>query len=282
LSALYIVATPIGNLADMTLRAIEILKSVDVIAAEDTRHSQKLLMHFDIHTPCFSLHDHNETERIQKILTLLSEQKSIALISDAGTPLISDPGFRVVRAVREKNYAVISVPGACAAIAALSVSGLATDRFIFEGFLPVKKIALEKYLEAIKNETRTIIFYESVHRIQKTLLSMRNILGDQRKIVVARELTKSFETISQGTLQEIHQRFEAHPEWLKGEFVLVVSGAEPTSTTEEANVKHVLSVLLRELPLKQAVQLTCDITDASANATYDLALILKEKLRARE
>src|SRR3990167_377443 len=162
LSSLYIIATPIGNLADITLRAIETLKSVDVIAAEDTRYSQRLLLYYGIHTPCFSLHDFNEDSRIEKIFLMLSTGKSVALISDAGTPLISDPGFRLVRAVQKGGFAVVPVPGACAAIAALSASGLPTDRFIFEGFLPVKAGALESRLQSLKDETRTIIFYESV------------------------------------------------------------------------------------------------------------------------
>ncbi|HLD84476.1 MAG TPA: 16S rRNA (cytidine(1402)-2'-O)-methyltransferase [Coxiellaceae bacterium] len=276
MSALYIVSTPIGNLSDMTLRAIEILKAVDHIAAEDTRHSQKLLTHYDIHTPVFSLHDHNEEARIHTILSLLNDKKSVALISDAGTPLISDPGFRLVRAVHDAHYKVIPIPGACAAIAALSASGLPTDAFIFEGFLPTKKTALIKQLEKLKSETRTIIFYESVHRIQKTLQAMQIVFGDNRMAVIARELTKSFETITKDTLKNLCMQMDNHPAQQKGEFVVMIAGDQSLPEQgQNAQVKAVLTILLREFPLKQAVKIACEITGCPHNAAYALALSLK-------
>jgi len=277
-STLYIVATPIGNLSDMTFRAIEILKSVSVIAAEDTRHSQRLLSHYDIHTPLFSLHDYNEEARIEKIMALLESGKSVALISDAGTPLISDPGFRLVRAVRHAGFKVISIPGACAAITALTVSGLPTDRFIFEGFLPAKTGALESQLEKLKNETRTIIFYESVHRIVKTLSAMKKIFGEKRIATVARELTKSFETVKQDTLENLSEWIEKNTEQQKGEFVIVVQRTDLSEYPDTVfSTREVLQHLLTELPLKQAVSLTCKITGKNRNTLYSLALEIKPK-----
>ncbi|PIZ04649.1 MAG: 16S rRNA (cytidine(1402)-2'-O)-methyltransferase [Gammaproteobacteria bacterium CG_4_10_14_0_8_um_filter_38_16] len=275
-SSLYLVATPIGNLSDMTMRAIEILKSVNVIAAEDTRHSQRLLSHYDIHTPSFSLHDHNEDARIEKILILLGSGKSVALISDAGTPLISDPGFRLVRAVRQHHFKVIPIPGACAAIAALIASGAPTDRFIFEGFLPSKSSALESQLEKLKNETRTLVFYESVHRVAKTLPLMKKAWGADRIVTIARELTKSFETIKQDTIANLCKWIEENAEQKKGEFVIVVSGAavqEEKNTTEALNA--LLVHLLSELSVKQAVSLACKISGEHRKLVYAKALQLK-------
>lgn len=277
-ACLYIVSTPIGNLTDITLRAIEILKSVDMIAAEDTRHSQRLLSEYDIRTPCFSLHDHNEDDRIHSILDFLKNGKSIALISDAGTPLISDPGFRVVRAVREANFRVSPIPGACAAIAALTVSGLPTDRFIFEGFLPVKTVALEHYFETIKNETRTIIFYESVHRIVKTVEAMEKVIGANRVAVIAREITKSFETIVQDTLSNLLAFLKNNPVQQKGEFVVILQGdilKENEMSADDEKMKSLLTTLLAELSLKQAVSLACKLTNANRKKIYALALTLK-------
>ncbi|OGT47253.1 MAG: 16S rRNA (cytidine(1402)-2'-O)-methyltransferase [Gammaproteobacteria bacterium RIFCSPHIGHO2_12_FULL_38_11] len=269
--SLYIVATPIGNLSDITLRAIEILKSVDWIAAEDTRHSQRLLSHYEIHTPCLSLHEHNEDERIKQIITLLAAGKSLALISDAGTPLISDPGFRLVRAVRHAHFNVVPIPGACAAITALCASGIPTDRFVFEGFLPAKTAALENHLEKLKQEARTIIFYESVHRIAKTLPTIQKILGDERMAVIARELTKSFESIKQGTLKELSEFIVNHPEKQKGEFVIVLQGA-PVENYSEDKLVDLLKMLLSEVSVKQAVRLACKITGANKNVVYAEAI----------
>lgn len=276
-SCLYIVATPIGNLSDITLRAISVLKSVDLIAAEDTRHSQRLLSEYDIQTSCFSLHEHNEDERIEKIIALLESGKSVALISDAGTPLISDPGFRVVRAVRNANFNVVPIPGACAAIAALVVSGLPTDRFVFEGFLPAKTGALESCLQKIKREERTIIFYESVHRIKKTMASMKKIMGKNRVATIARELTKSFETVKQDTLENLSAWIINNPVQQKGEFVIVLQGATPHADASEDHekLKTLLENLLSELSLKQAVSIACKITQLNRKQVYNLALELK-------
>jgi 16S rRNA (cytidine1402-2'-O)-methyltransferase len=278
LPSLYIVSTPIGNLSDITLRAIDILKSVDWIAAEDTRHSQRLLSHHEIHTPCFSLHEHNEDTRIEKIIALLSSGKSVALISDAGTPLISDPGFRLVRAVREAHFKIIPIPGACAAIAALVVSGLPTDRFVFEGFLPAKTGALEAQLTKLKNETRTMIFYESVHRITKTLPVMQKIFGDGRVATVAREITKTFETIKQDTLANLVVSILKNTEEQKGEFVIVVQGmVHNTADSSESamSLTELLTHLLTELSVKQAVSLACKITGLNRKVVYAQALQLK-------
>ncbi|HLB56116.1 MAG TPA: 16S rRNA (cytidine(1402)-2'-O)-methyltransferase [Coxiellaceae bacterium] len=279
MTALYIVSTPIGNLSDISFRATEILKSVDWIAAEDTRHSQRLLSHYEIHTPCFSLHEHNEDERIEKIISLLRNEKSVALISDAGTPLISDPGFRLVRAVRDANFKIIPIPGACAAIAALVASGLPTDRFIFEGFLPAKNAALESHLEKLKSETRTIVFYESVHRITKTLPVMKKIFGSERVATVARELTKSFETIKQDTLENLCIDIIKNTEAQKGEFVIIVQGAlSNTSTSDQQQLTTLLTQLLTELSVKQAVSLACKITQLNRKVVYALALDLKKHI----
>lgn len=276
---LYIVSTPIGNLSDITLRAIEILKSAHAIAAEDTRHSQRLLSHYDIHTPVFSLHEHNEDERIAKIIALLADGKSVALISDAGTPLISDPGFRLVRSVKQAGYKVIPVPGACAAIAGLVASGLPTDRFIFEGFLPAKTAALEAQLTALQNETRTLIFYESVHRVTKTLESMRKIFGDERIATIARELTKSYETIKNDTLKNLVEAVIDNTEQKKGEFVIIVHGAPARSQEGDASsiaLPELLRHLLSELSVKQAVSLACKITKISHKTVYAAALEIKK------
>jgi len=279
MSCLYIVATPIGNLADITLRAIETLKSVDWIAAEDTRHSARLFSQYDIRTPYFSLHDHNEDARIEKIIALLAEGKSVALISDAGTPLISDPGFRLVRAVQNAGYKIIPIPGACAAIAALCASGLPTDRFIFEGFLPAKIGTLESHLEKLKNETRTIIFYESVHRVAKTIPLMQKIFGDARIATIARELTKSFETIKQGSLKELSEWIENNPGQHKGEFVIVLQGADAHDnvfSADEQKLKDLLENLLSELSVSRATRLACKITGLNRKIVYAMALNIKE------
>ncbi len=278
-SCLYIVATPIGNLSDITLRAISVLKSVDLIAAEDTRHSQRLLSEYDIQTRCISLHEHNEDERIEKIIALLQDGKSVALISDAGTPLISDPGFRLVRAVRNAHFNVVPIPGACALIAALVVSGLPTDRFAFEGFLPAKTGALESCLKKIKSEERTIIFYESVHRIVKTLSLMEKIMGKNRIVTIARELTKSFETIKQDTLENLSQWIVNNPIQQKGEFVIVVQSADSQGnmfSEDRDKLKTLLENLLSELSVKQAVSIACKITQLNRKLVYSLALEIKK------
>ena len=273
---LYLVATPIGNLSDITLRAIEILKVVDVIAAEDTRHSQRLLTNYEINTPMFSLHEHNEDARIEKILALLSDGKSVAVISDAGTPLISDPGFRLVRAVKAAGFSVVPVPGPCALIAALTASGMPTDRFTFEGFLPAKKSALMTYLSHLDKETRTMIFYESVHRIQKTLTVFCDVFGGERIATIARELTKTYETIKQASLSELIAWISEDAQQQKGEFVIVLQGAHLIENSNEAivDLERLLNILLKELSVKQAVKLACEITGLRRKLVYDSALRL--------
>lgn len=271
---LYIVATPIGNLQDMSFRAIQILKSVDSILAEDTRHSLPLLQQFSITTPIYSLHEYNERERTANIINRLIEGKSIALISDAGTPLISDPGYFLVREARAQGIRVIPIPGACAAITALSVSGLATDRFVFEGFLPTKSKARIDRLTELLNESRTVIFYEAPHRIVDLLKDMQKVFGEGREVVIARELTKTFETILAGTLSKLLEVIETDPNQQRGEMVVMVEGIrEPTS---KVPAHDMLALLLEELPLKKAVEITAKLTGQRKNEIYDLALLIKK------
>ncbi|WP_028302227.1 16S rRNA (cytidine(1402)-2'-O)-methyltransferase [Oceanospirillum beijerinckii] len=276
-AVLYVVATPIGNLADISERALKVLRSVDLVAAEDTRHTKQLLMHFVINKPLFSVHDHNEHQRVEKVLAELSAGKSIALVSDAGTPLISDPGFVVVQAVRKAGFPVVPVPGACAMVAALSAAGLPTDRFCFEGFLPAKSSGRKKQLKALERESRTLVFYESPHRVLDSLKDMAEVLGGAREITLARELTKTFETFLSGSLEEVITMVEQDANQRKGEFVLVLAGAKVESDDEEQAIaaEHVLNVLLEELPVKQAAALTAKITGLKKNALYQQALALQ-------
>jgi len=272
---LYIVATPIGNLQDMSLRAVETLKKVDVIAVEDTRHSAPLLQHFAVTTPTLALHDHNERDRAALLLKRLQKGESIALISDAGTPLISDPGYHLVSEAKNAGITVVPIPGACAAIAALSAAGLPTDRFVFEGFLPVKTAARTARLKELDSEARTLIFYEAPHRIMDVLQDMQAVFGDARRVVVARELTKMFETIRSGTLAEIVAWANADKNQQRGEIVILVEGAEKTAATDP-DVQRVLTILLEALPLKQAVELAAKITNQRKNELYQQAL--KQKI----
>lgn len=272
---LYIVATPIGNIQDISLRAIETLKSVDCIAAEDTRHSLPLLQHYSISTPVFSLHEHNERERAQKLLERLQRGDSVALISDAGTPLISDPGFFLVREARALGIQIVPIPGACAAITALSVAGLPTDRFVFEGFLPVKTKGRVDRLKGLLQESRTMIFYEAPHRILDLLQDMKQVFGETRTVVIARELTKLFETIHSGTLSEILDWATNDANQQRGEFVVLVAGA--TEFVSNATTREVLTLLLENLPLKQAVEVASKITGERKNELYELALQLKNQ-----
>lgn len=221
---LWIVATPIGNLDDMSPRAVRVLEQADVIAAEDTRHTGRLLGHFGIRTKQVSLHEHNERQRVPDLVGRLADGETIALVSDAGTPLVSDPGYRLVRAAREAGMAVYTVPGPCAAVAALSIAGLPTDRFRFEGFLPPKAGARDRKLEALKRATETLVFYETPQRIPKTLHAMSAAFGAEREAVLCRELTKLHETVLAGTLGSLITRLEAEPGQLRGEMVLIVNG----------------------------------------------------------
>lgn len=269
---LYVVATPIGNLADMVPRAAETLQQVDLIAAEDTRHSKRLLEHFHISTPMVAYHDHNEAQSLPALLQRLKKGESIALISDAGTPLISDPGYRLVRAAREAGFRVCPIPGASALIAALSVAGLPSDRFVFEGFLPPKSGARRKHLEALAAEERTLIFYEAPHRIAATLADVVHCLGADREVVIARELTKTFETILAGNAEDVAKRVEEDPNQQRGEIVLLIRGAEPSGGELDAEARRIMSILAKDLPLKQAASLAAEISGAKKNALYQWAV----------
>ncbi len=275
IGTLYIVATPLGNLQDMTLRAITTLKNVDTIFAEDTRHSLPLLQHFSIEKPLISLHEHNEEKRIPRLIEELLQGKSIALISDAGTPLISDPGFHLVKEARNAGIQIVPIPGPCAAIAALSVSGLPTDRFVFEGFLPNKSTARKERLSDLKNETRTLIFYEAPHRILDLLKDAEEIFGKDRTAVVAREITKMFETIHGATLAELLEWVKQDKNRERGEMVLLVEGAK-IAEKDFLEGERVLKILLEEIPLKQAVEITAKITGERKNSLYQTALLLKK------
>lgn len=272
MAELYIVATPMGNLEDITLRALAVLKSVAWIAAEDTRHTQRLLAHYGVEGRLLSLHDFNEQQRAQEVIDLVLRGESVALVSDAGTPLISDPGYRVVTAAHAAGVTVVPVPGPCAAIAALSASGLPTDHFVFEGFLPPKGERRHKRLVALQDETRTVIFYEAVHRIVDLLTALVEVFGPARPATLARELTKKFETIRLAPLAELLSFVSAHPEQQRGEFVLVVGGAPARTHAVALEDQAILKKLLAALPLKQAVKLTQEITGARRHELYTLAL----------
>lgn len=276
-TCLYIVPTPIGNLGDITARALEILQSVQLIAAEDTRHSARLLQHFDISTPMWALHDHNERAQADRIVQRLSGGENIALISDAGTPLISDPGYHLVRKVREAGFRVVPLPGACALIAALSASGLPTNRFTFEGFLPAKSLARKQRLEQVVSDSRTLMFYESPHRLLASLETMLEVLGPDRYVVMARELTKTFETIRGDRLGDLVEWIKADANQQRGEFVLLIHGAEEqidedTLTPEQLRV---LGLLLEELSVKQASALAAKICNCKKKKLYQAALDLQ-------
>jgi 16S rRNA (cytidine1402-2'-O)-methyltransferase len=273
---LYVVATPIGNLDDMSARARTTLQQVALIAAEDTRHSARLLQFFDIQTPCTALHDHNEQSQIESLIARIMAGDSIALISDAGTPLISDPGYRLVAAAQAAGIRVSPVPGACAAIAALSAAGLPSDRFVFEGFLPAKSVARRSRLEALATETRTLIFYEAPHRIEDCLRDMAELFGPDRRITLGRELTKTFETIRQLPAAELSRWVNSDANQQRGEIVLVAEGApESARTAGEAETERLLQKLLDYLPVKKAAQLAAELTGRRKNELYDLALALQ-------
>ncbi|MGR5119602.1 16S rRNA (cytidine(1402)-2'-O)-methyltransferase [Vibrio astriarenae] len=273
LPTLYIVPTPIGNLADITQRAIDVLSSVDLIAAEDTRHTGKLLSHFGINTKTYPLHDHNEQQKAQALVDKLQQGMSIALVSDAGTPLISDPGYHLVNQCRQADVRVVPLPGACAVITALSASGLPSDRFSFEGFLPAKsKGRKDKFLEIAKAE-RTCIFYESPHRILDSLDDMLSILGPEREVAIARELTKTFETIRNMPLGELVEWVRSDENQQRGEMVLLVHGyREEASDTIPDEVTRTLTILVKELPLKKAAALCAEIYNLKKNALYKWGL----------
>jgi len=276
---LYVVATPIGNLDDMSARALKVLADVALIAAEDTRHSIRLLQHFGIDTPLAACHEHNERDEGGRFLTKLLAGENVALVSDAGTPLISDPGYHLVRQARAAGVSVVPVPGACALIAALSAAGLPSDRFIFEGFLPAKQAGRRARLEQVKEEPRTLIFYEAPHRILECLEDMELVFGGERPALLARELTKTFETLKGLPLAELRAFVAGDSNQQRGECVVLVGGwsapeGEHAISTE---AQRVLDLLLAELPLKRAAALAAEITGVRKNLLYQLAL---EKQRA--
>lgn len=271
---LYIVATPIGNLQDITQRALETFSQVDLIAAEDTRHSGLLLSHYGIKKPFFALHDHNEQEKAAVLVEKLKQGVNIALISDAGTPLISDPGFHLVRQCREAGIRVVPLPGACAAITALCASGIASDRFCFEGFLPAKSKARRDKLESVAKEARTLIFYESTHRILDTLADMQDVLGEDRYVVLAREITKTWETIVGNTVKNLRQWLAEDPNRTKGEMVLIVEGQAKQENEAELSPQAIkaLTLIAQELPLKKAAAIVAELYGYKKNALYQFGL----------
>lgn len=276
---IYIIATPIGNLSDISERALQTLAKVDVIAAEDTRYSKRLLGHYNIQTRLISLHDFNEKHKTETILTRVLAGELLALISDAGTPLISDPGYHLVAKARQMGIQVTPIPGACAAIAALSVAGLPSDRFVFEGFLPAQSSARRARLQELAQEMRTIIFYEAPHRIKATLSDLQTVFGNERYAVLARELTKIHETIYGASLAQLNIWLNADPRQQKGELVIMVNGANILAQEQEdvtLSVETILTELMQELPIKQAVELTTKITKRRKNAIYQMALAIEK------
>ena len=270
---LYIVATPIGNLQDISQRALDVFAAVDLIAAEDTRHSGLLLSHYGIKKPFFALHDHNEQQKTEILAARLQKGENIALISDAGTPLISDPGFHLVRYCRQIGIKIVPIPGACAAITALCAAGIASDRFCFEGFLPAKSKARRDKLEALKDEPRTLIFYESTHRILDCLQDMQNVLGKERYVVLARELTKTWETISGDSIENLLFWLQQDQNRTKGEMVLIVEGQ---SAVDEQLISSqaikALQLLSQELPLKKAAAIVAELYACKKNVLYQYGL----------
>ncbi|PPC95884.1 16S rRNA (cytidine(1402)-2'-O)-methyltransferase [Methylotenera mobilis] len=275
---LYVVATPIGNLQDITLRALDTLKAVDAIAAEDTRHTSGLLSYFGISKKLIAVHEHNEHQSAEKLLSQLNAGESIALVTDAGTPGISDPGAVVVDLVRKAGVKVVPVPGVSAVIAALSASGIVQNGFMFHGFLPASGAARRKVLETLKTQTVTLVIYEAPHRIVDSIADMCAVLGGERRITFARELTKTFETIYSCNLSDAVAWLEADTNQQRGEFVLLIEAAALKDAEEmpEETVR-ILKLLLAELPLKQAVKLATEITHEKKNVLYEFALQLKQE-----
>ncbi|MBA0214243.1 16S rRNA (cytidine(1402)-2'-O)-methyltransferase [Pectobacterium brasiliense] len=271
-STLYIVPTPIGNLGDITQRALAVLASVDLIAAEDTRHTGLLLQHFAINARLFALHDHNEQQKADVLLAKLQSGQSIALVSDAGTPLINDPGYHLVRRCREAGVRVVPLPGACAAITALSASGLASDRFCYEGFLPAKTKGRKDKLRELGEETRTLIFYESTHRLLDSLQDISEVLGAERYVVLAREITKTWESIHGAPVGELLAWVKEDQNRRKGEMVLIVEGHQTDDSALSAEALRTLTLLRAELPLKKAAALAAEIHGVKKNALYRYGL----------
>ncbi len=274
---LYVVATPIGNLEDITGRARRLLAEVDLIAAEDTRHSRKLLQHLGVDTPMCAYHDHNEHAAATGIVKKIMQGGDVALISDAGTPLIHDPGYELVKQAHQLGIKVVPVPGASAVITALSVSGLPTDRFVFEGFLPEKQMARRRRLQDLARQSRTLVFYEAPHRILSFMQDSVAAFGADRRACLARELSKYYETVRNDTLAKLCQCLHSEQIPCKGEFVIVVQGNTKVQGPEEQEAVRILKILLQAGPLKQAAALTAEITGLKKNELYKLALDLKEK-----
>lgn len=273
-STLYIVATPIGNLMDISQRAIEVLSQVDLICCEDTRHTGRLLSAYSIKNKTMSLHDHNERQRQDQIASMLAEGKSIALVSDAGTPLISDPGFHIVKHLRSLNLTVTPIPGACAAISALSVAGLPTDRFTFEGFLPSKSGSRKTKLAELEHETRTMVFYDAPRRAIDTVQDINDVLGGDRQIVIARELTKTFETVHADTAENFLTWLNEDANQLKGEMVLIIEGAKVDPNAISPAAIATLKLLITEMKPKKACAIAAEIHGVKKNALYQVALDL--------
>lgn len=273
---LYVIGTPIGNLHDISKRAKQILRETDLILAEDTRHSRKLLEHLCISTPMQSYHDFNERGVIPGLLDLLQQGKYLALISDAGTPLISDPGYQLVKAAHEHGIRLVPIPGPSALLAALSIAGMATDKFIFEGFLPVKHAARKKRLQNLLRETRTMVFYEAPHRIIEFLEEICELYGRDRMICVCRELTKKFETVYRGAVGEVITTLQKDPLQQKGEFVVVIEGNRDSMTDFDENKRIITSLLKHGVSVKSASSIAAEITGAGKNDLYKLALKLND------
>lgn len=276
---LYIVATPIGNLGDISSRAIEVLNTVDIIAAEDTRHSAKLLQHFGISTRLIAYHEYSNEQRLEKILSLLLEGQSVALVSDAGTPLISDPGYDLVNAARDRGVSVVPLPGACAAIAALSVSGLPCNEFAFHGFLPAKSSSRRQVLAELVDVSNTVVFYESPHRILSSLQDMAAELGVDRYLVLARELTKTYETVLSGTVASLIDQLEQDSNQQRGEFVVLIKGVAKPVASEQGMTKDVerwMVELLDHVPVKTASAIAAKVTGLKKRDLYQWALSYKE------
>ncbi len=269
-AGLYVVATPIGNLEDISYRAVRVLSEVDLVAAEDTRHSRVLLNHYGINKPMQSLHEHNEEQMVADILGRVKRGEAVALISDAGTPLISDPGYRLVRAAREAGLPVHSLPGPSAVVAALSIAGLPPDRFVFEGFLPAKTPAREKRLQMLATETSTMVFFESSHRITASLTTMTEVFGPQRQVAVCRELTKKFETVLWGGLAESLQKLLQDKNQTRGEFVIVLAGCKRGKDEDLTKAQHMLTALLEYLPASQAARIAAKLSNVPRRRIYEL------------
>ena len=265
---LFVIATPIGNLGDLSPRALETLRTVDAVCAEDTRHTRQLLAHFGVERPLLALHEHNEEALAAKLVARLQAGESLALVSDAGTPLVSDPGFRVVRAARAAGLKVSPVPGPSALIAALSVAGLPSDRFVFEGFLPAKASARRERLQRLAGEPRTLVFYESSHRIAEALADLRAAFGDERPAAIARELTKLFETVLDGTLAQLQATVDADDNQRKGEFAIVVQGAGEDANAKVVEGRRICALLGEHLPPSTAAKLAAEISGAPRKALY--------------